>query len=75
MTTAPSSAKPSRLNNKTITMKMMEIKFAIASLGVSGTQEVLLEASYELTNQLGVIKKRVIKLQRRNGTCDNSTEL
>jgi hypothetical protein len=56
-------------------MKMMEIKFAIASLGVSGTQEVLLEASYELTNQLGVIKKRVIKLQRRNGTCDNSTEL
>ena len=36
----------------------MELNFAIASLGVSETQEALLEASYELTNQLGVIKKR-----------------
>ena len=54
---------------------MMALNFAIASLGVSETQEALLEASYELTNQPGVIKKRVIKLQRRNGTCDNSTEL
>ena len=60
---------------KTIALEMMELNPAIASLNDSETQEALFEASYELTKQLEVIKKRVIKLERRDGTRDNSTEL
>ena len=60
---------------KTIALEMMELNPAIASLNDSETQEALFEASYELTKQLEVIKKRVIKLERRDGARDNSTEL
>ena len=60
---------------KTIALEMMELNPAIASLDDSETQEALFEASYELTKQLEVIKKRVIKLERCDGTRDNSTEL
>ena len=59
---------------KTIALEMMELNPAIASLDDSQTQEALFEASYELTKQLEVIKKCVIKLERRDGARDNSTE-
>ena len=60
---------------KGIALEMMELNPAIASLDDSETQEALFEASYELTKQLEVIKKRVIKLERRDGARDNTTEL
>ena len=60
---------------KTIALEMMELNPAITSLDDSETQEALFEASYELTKQLEIIKKRVIKLERRDGARDNSTEL
>ena len=60
---------------KTIALEMMELNPAIASLDDSETQEALFEASYELTKQLEIIKKRVIKLERRDGARDNTTEL
>ena len=60
---------------KVIALEMMELNPAIASLDDSGTQEALFEASYELTKQLEIIKKRVIKLERRDGARDNTTEL
>jgi len=60
---------------KTIALVMMELNPAITSMEDSETQEALFEASYELTKQLEIIKKRVIKLERRDGAGDNSTEL
>ena len=60
---------------KTIALEMMELNPAIASLDDSETREALFEASYELTKQLEIIKKRVIKLERRDGERDNTTEL
>ena len=60
---------------KTIALEMMELNPAITSLDDSETQAALFEASYELTKQLEIIKKRVIKLERRDGARDNSTEL
>ena len=60
---------------KVIALEMMELNPAIASLDDSETQEALFEASYELTKLLEIIKKRVIKLERRDGARDNTTEL
>ncbi len=60
---------------KTIALEMMELNPAIASLDDSETREALFEASYELTKQLEIIKKRVIKLERRDGARDTTTEL
>ena len=60
---------------KIIALEMMELKPVIASLDEQETQEALFEASYELTKQLEIIKKRVIKLERRDGARDNTTEL
>ena len=60
---------------KGIALEMMELNPAIASLDDSETQEALFEASYELTKQLEIIKKRVIKLERRDGARDNTAEL
>ena len=61
---------------KTIALEMMDLNPTITHLNDQETQEALFEASYELTKQLEVIKKRVIKLERRGdaGT-DTSTEL
>ena len=55
---------------KTIALEMMELNPAIASLDDSDTQEALFEASYELTKQLEIIKKRVIKLERHDENTD-----
>ena len=51
---------------KTIALEMMDLNPAITHLDDQQTQEALFEASYELTTQLEIIKKRVIKLERRN---------
>ena len=61
---------------KIIALEMMDLNPAITYLDDQETQEALFEASYELTKQLEVIKKRVIKLERGN-ECgpDTSTEL
>ena len=61
---------------KTIALEMMDLNPAITHLDDQETQEALFEASYELTKQLEIIKKRVIKLERRgDGGADNSKEL
>ena len=61
---------------KTIALEMMDLNPAITYLDDQETQEALFEASYELTKQLEVIKKRVIKLERRDKSGDDtSTEL
>ena len=61
---------------KAIALEMMDLNPIITHLDDQETQEALFEASYELTKQLEIIKKRVIKLERRGdaGT-DTSTEL
>ena len=71
----PEASKKIKGCCKTIALEMMELNPAIASLDDSETQEALFEASYGLTKQLEIIKKRVIKLERRDGARDNTTEL
>ena len=61
---------------KTIALEMMDLNPTITHLNDQETQEALFEASYELTKQLEVIKKRFIKLERRGDAgADTSTEL
>ncbi|SVE25602.1 uncharacterized protein METZ01_LOCUS478456 [marine metagenome] len=61
---------------KTIALEMMDLNPAITHLDDQETQEALFEASYELTKQLEIIKKRVIKLERRGDVgSDSSSEL
>lgn len=60
---------------KTIALEMMDLNPAIAHLDDVPTKEALFEASYELTKQLEIIKKRVIKLERSGDSADQSSEL
>jgi len=61
---------------KTIALEMMDLNPAITHLDDEETQKALFEASYELTKQLEIIKKRVIKLERRGDVgADSSSEL
>ena len=61
---------------KTIALEIMDLNPIITHLDDQETQEALFEASYELTKQLEVIKKRVIKLERRGDAgADTATEL
>ena len=61
---------------KTIALEMMDLNPIITHLDDQETQEALFEASYELTKQLEIIKKRVIKLERRGDVgADTSTEV
>ncbi len=61
---------------KTIALEMMDLNPTITNLDDEETQEALFEASYELTKQLEIIKKRVIKLERRGDVgADSSSEL
>mgnify|MGYP001412886458 FL=1 len=61
---------------KTIALEMMDLNPAITHLDDEETQKALFEASYELTKQLEIIKKRVIKLERRGDAgADSSSEL
>jgi hypothetical protein len=71
----PEASEKIKANCKTIALEMMELNPTIASLDDTETQEALYEASYELTKQLEIIKKRVIKLERSGGAADRSTEL
>ena len=59
-----------------IALEMMDLNPAISHLDDEETQEALFEASYELTKQLEIIKKRVIKLERRGDVgAESSSEL
>ena len=49
---------------------MMKLNPTIASLDDTETQEALYEASYALTKQLEIIKKKVIQLERRDGSTE-----
>jgi len=55
---------------KSIALEMMELNPAIASLEDEETREALFEASYSLTKQLEIIKKKVIQLERRDGSAE-----
>ena len=55
---------------KVIALEMMELNPTIASLDDPETQEALYEASYALTKQLEIIKKKVIQLERRDGSTE-----
>ena len=61
---------------KTIALEMMDLNPTITNLDDEETQEAIFEASYELTKQIEIIKKRVIKLERRGDVgADSSSEL
>ena len=74
--TRPEASEKIKASCKAIALEMMDLNPAITYLDDQETQEALFEASYELTKQLEVIKKRVIKLERRDKSGDDtSTEL
>ncbi|MBC8324740.1 MAG: hypothetical protein H8E27_03850 [Verrucomicrobia subdivision 3 bacterium] len=74
--TRPEASEKIKASCKTIALEMMDLNPTIASLDDTETQEALYEASYELTKQLEIIKKRVIKLERRGDAgADTSTKL
>jgi len=58
-----------------IAQEMMHVNPAVNALDDEETKTAIYEASYELTKQLEIIKKRVIKLERSGGAADQSTEL
>ena len=59
-----------------IAQEMMHVNPAVNALDDEETKTAIYEASYELTKQLEIIKKRVIKLERGSGaSADESTEL
>ncbi len=59
-----------------IAQEMMHVNPAVNALDDEETQTAIYEASYELTKQLEIIKKRVIKLERGgSAAADESTEL
>ena len=69
--TRPEASEKIKASCKAIALEMIDLNPTIASLDDTETQEALYEASYELTKQLEIIKKHVIKLERR----DDSTEV
>jgi hypothetical protein len=66
--TPPESSEKIKAHCKIIALEMMELNPTIASLNDTETQEALYEASYALTKQLEIIKKKVIQLERRDGS-------
>lgn len=56
---------------KQIALQMMKVHPAVRDLGDEETQGDILKAAHELTVQLEVIKKKLIRLKGR----DDSTEL
>lgn len=56
---------------KQIALQMMKIQPAISKLGDESTQNDIYKATYQLTIELETIKKKLIKLQKR----DDSGEL
>ena len=66
----PEASERIKASCKTIALEMMELNPTIASLDDTETQEALYEASYALTKQLEIIKKKVIQLERRDGSTE-----
>ena len=58
-------------SGQVISLEMMKIHPAARALGDEGVQAAILKAAHQLTVELEVIKKQVIRLQQR----DDSTEL
>jgi len=56
---------------KQIALQMMKIQPAVSHLNDQGTQDDIFKASYQLTIELETIKKKLIRLQKR----DDSEEL
>ena len=56
---------------KQIALQMMKVHPAVSALGDQGAQDAVLKAAHQLTVELEVIKKQLIKLQQR----DDSSEL
>lgn len=56
---------------KEIALQMMKIHPAVSALGDEETQSDVLKAAHQLTVELETIKKKLIRLQKR----DDSTEL
>ena len=56
---------------QTIALEMMKIHPASRALGDEATQATILKAAHQLTVELEIIKKQVIRLQHR----DDSIEL
>ena len=54
-----------------ISLEMMKIHPAARALGDEAVQAVILKAAHQLTVELEIIKKQVIRLQQR----DDSSEL
>ena len=68
--TRPEASEKIKASCKSIALEMMELNPTIASLDDTETQEALYEASYALTKQLEIIKKKVIQLERRDGSTE-----
>ena len=56
---------------KQIALQMMKLQPAARSLGDEATQTAVVKAAHQLTVELEVIKKQIIRLQKR----DQTTEL
>jgi hypothetical protein len=56
---------------KQIALQMMKLQPAARALGDEATQAAVVKAAHQLTVELEVIKKHIIRLQQR----DDSTEL
>ena len=64
--TRPEASEKIKTSCNTIALEMMDLTPPIASLDDAETEEALYEASYALTKQLEIIKKKVIQLERRD---------
>jgi hypothetical protein len=56
---------------QTISLEMMKIHPAARALGDEAVQAIIVKAAHQLTVELEIIKKQIIRLQHR----DDSTEL
>jgi hypothetical protein len=56
---------------QTISLEMMKIHPATRALGDEAVQALILKAAHQLTVELEIIKKQIIRLQQR----DDSSEL
>lgn len=55
---------------KTIALQMMKIHPAIGSLNDTETQSDVIKAAHSLTVELETIKKKLIRLQQRDGSSE-----
>ncbi len=67
----PAACEEIKSRCKAIALELMRIHPQVPALADKDTQDALYAALYELTKQLEIVKKRVIRLEQR----DDSTEL